>query len=204
MGFSTIMDIVGSIVIGGYLLLLLTRLNASANENSFSYNEELVLQQNLATVAHIVEYDFRKIGYCADFDAIEVPSKAIIFADSTRINFLTDVDRDSTVDTIHYYLGPASELSNTKNPRDRMLYRVVNHETPRSSNLGVTEFRLVYMDENNKTMSYPINDPGEIASMEINIAVEKTDAYGLDSKDRLYSGAFWRQIRLVARNLENR
>jgi hypothetical protein len=204
MGFSTIMDIVGSIVIGGYLLLLLARLNGSANENTFSYNEELALQQNLATVAHIVEYDFRKIGYCKDFTAIEAPSKAIIYADSGSIKFLTDVDRDEIVDTMHYYLGPASELSNTKNPRDRMLYRVVNHETPRSANLGVTEFKLVFMDVNNDTIDFPIIDPGEIASMEINIAVEKTDAYGLDAKDGLYSGAFWRQIRLVARNLENR
>jgi hypothetical protein len=195
---------VGSIVIGGYLLLLLGRLNGSANANTYSYSEELTLQQNLAAVAQIVEYDFRKIGYCKDFKAISDPSKSIILADSNKIKFLTDVNRDGIVDTMYYYLGPASELSLTKNPRDRMLYRVINKQAPKSANLGITEFRIVYMDVNNDTIALPITTPGEIASMEINIAVEKTDAYGLESDKNKYSGAFWRQIRLVARNLENR
>jgi len=204
MGFSTLLDIVGSIVIGGYLLLLLGRLNGSANANTYSYSEELTLQQNLAAVAEIVEYDFRKIGYCKNFTAISDPSKSIIMADSNKIKFLTDVNRDGIVDTMYYYLGQASELTATKNPRDRMLYRVINSQAPKSANLGITEFRIVYMDVNNDTISFPITTPGEIASMEINIAVEKTDAYGLESDTTKYSGAFWRQIRLVARNLENR
>jgi hypothetical protein len=204
MGYSTIIDIIGSVVIGGFVLLLLIRLNDSASTNTFAYSEELSLQQNLATVAHIVEYDFRKIGYCKDYTAINDPSKSIIYADSNRIKFLTDVNRDKIVDTLYYYLGHDSELVNTKNPRDKLLYRVVNSEKPQSANLGVTEFRLVYMDVNNDTIHFPVNEPGLIASMEINIAVEKPEAVGLDTDSDKYSGAFWRQIRLVARNLENR
>ena len=50
----------------------------------------------------------------------------------------------------------------------------------------------------------PVVNPGEIASMEVNIAVEKTESYGDVDKENKYSGAFWRQIRLVARNLRNR
>ena len=205
MGFSTIIDIVGSIIIGGTLMLILWRLNDAATENTYNYSGELSLQQNLATVAMVIEYDFRKIGYCADWNKIPDPTKSIVLADSNKIKFLTDVatpsdpEGDGIVDTLYYYLGPASELTATENPRDRMLYRVVNSETPNGSNMGVTQFKMVYFNALGDTIGFPITVPGEIASMEINVTVENTAAY-----DQKYSSAFWRQIRLVARNLRNR
>ena len=125
MGFSTIIDIVGSIIIGGTLMLILWRLNDAATENTYNYSGELSLQQNLATVAMVIEYDFRKIGYCADWNKIPDPTKSIVLADSNKIKFLTDVatpsdpEGDGIVDTMYYYLGPASELTATENPRDR-------------------------------------------------------------------------------------
>ena len=205
MGFSTIIDIVGSIIIGGTLMLILWRLNDAATENTYNYSGELSLQQNLATVAMVIEYDFRKIGYCADWNKIPDPTKSIVLADSNKIKFLTDIattsdpEGDGIVDTLYYYLGPASELTATENPRDRMLYRVVNSETPNGSNMGVTQFKMVYFNALGDTIGFPITVPGEIASMEINVTVENTAAY-----DQKYSSAFWRQIRLVARNLRNR
>jgi hypothetical protein len=205
MGFSTIIDIVGSIIIGGTLMLILWRLNDAATENTYNYSGELSLQQNLATVAMVIEYDFRKIGYCANWNKIPDPTKSIVLADSNKIKFLTDVatpsdpEGDGIVDTMYYYLGPASELTATENPRDRMLYRVVNSETPIGSNMGVTQFKMVYFNALGDTIGFPITVPGEIASMEINVTVENIAAY-----DQKYSSAFWRQIRLVARNLRNR
>jgi hypothetical protein len=205
MGFSTILDIVGSIIIGGTLMLILWRLNDASTENTYNYSGELSLQQNLATVAMVIEYDFRKIGYCADWNKIPDPTKSIVLADSNKIKFLTDVatasdpEGDGIVDTMYYYLGPASELTATENPRDRILYRVVNKETPKGSNMGVTQFKMVYFNALGDTIDFPITVPGEIASMEINVTVENIAAY-----DQKYSSAFWRQIRLVARNLRNR
>jgi hypothetical protein len=205
MGFSTIIDIVGSFLIGGTLMLILWRLNDATTENTYNYSGELSLQQNLATVAMVIEYDFRKIGYCADWNKIPDPTKAIVLADSNKIKFLTDIattsdpEGDGIVDTMYYYLGPASELTETENPRDRILYRVVNNETPKGSNMGVTQFKMVYFNALGDTIDFPITVPGEIASMEINVTVENTAAY-----DQKYSSAFWRQIRLVARNLRNR
>ena len=199
MGFSTIIDIVGSILIGGALMIILWRLNDATTQNTYNYSGELSLQQNLATTAEIIEYDFRKIGYCSDWNKIPDPSKSIILADSNRIKFLTDVQSDGIVDTMYYYLGPTSELTQTENPRDRILYRVVNSETPKGANLGITQFKMVYFNALGDTIKFPIAQPGEIASMEINVTVENTSAY-----DQKYSSAFWRQIRLVARNLKNR
>jgi hypothetical protein len=199
MGFSTIMDIMGSMIIGGILLTITLRLNDSATGKTYNNSAELSLQENMATVAQIVETDFRKIGYCADWNKFPDPSKAVVYADETSIKFLTDIDLDTNMDSINYYVGSTSELLSTPNPRDRILYRVVNTETPMPSNLGVTQFRLVYFDALGDTLSPPITSPGLITSIEINLTVESVAAY-----DTAYSSAFWRQIRLVARNLKNR
>jgi len=199
MGFTTILDILGSIIIGGILMMITWRLSDAATEKTYNNSGELSLQQNLATVAQILENDFRKIGYCADWNKFPDPSKAVVFADTSNIIYLTDIDLDSDMDSIRYYLGPTSELSATPNPRDRLLYRVLNHESPLASNLGVTQFKMVYFDALGDTINPPITVAGSITSIEINLSVESVAAY-----DQKYSSAFWRQIRLVARNLRNR
>lgn len=199
MGFNTLLDVLGSMIVGGILLTIVLRLSNSATEKTYNNSGELSLQQNLATIAQIIEYDFRKIGYCANWNKIPDPSLAILEADYSRLKFITDVDSDGELDSIHYYLGPTSELSHTENPRDRLLYRVVNNEEPLSSNLGITDFHMIFYDALGDTLYLPIQITGEIASIEINVTVENVAAY-----DSLYSSAFWRQIRLVARNLRNR
>lgn len=199
MGFSTIIDIIGSTLIGGMLLMILFRMNDAAVENTYVYGGELLVQQNLVEVVTLLEYDFRKIGYCADWQKIPDPSDAILSADSNDITFLTDLDSDGNIDTLRYYTGPTSELSVTSNPRDMMLYRIENNESPKGANLGVTQFRMLYFDAIGNVINFPITVPSEIYTMQINITVENTEAY-----DSNYSSAFWRQIRLAARNLRNR
>ncbi len=199
MGFSTLIDIFGSMIIGSILFLILLKLNDHSVENTYKNGGDLIVQQSLVEVVQLIEYDFRKIGYCADWTKIPNPSNAIINADSTSIKFLTDDDNDGDVDTMHYYLGSASELTETPNPRDRLLYRVVNSVTPRGSNLGVTQFRLIYFDVLGDTIYFPITTPAEIHTMQINITIENTIGY-----NNQYTTAFWRQIRLAARNLKNR
>lgn len=199
MGASVILDILGSTIIGGILMMSLFRINGSAVENNYTGTGELIAQQNLATVVQVLENDFRKIGYCAEWKKIPVPTESILAADSNRIQFLTDVDSDGNVDTMLYYLGPTSELSQSPNPRDRFLYRVVNNEAPVGINLGVTQFHMTFYDALGNKINFPIATPGEIFTMQIDLTVEDVAAY-----DEKYSTAFWRQIRLAARNLRNR
>jgi hypothetical protein len=58
---------------------------------------------------------------------------------------------------------------------------------------------MIYFDAIGNVINFPITVPSEIYTMQINITVENTEAY-----DENYSSAFWRQIRLAARNLRNR
>jgi hypothetical protein len=199
MGFSVIMDILGSTIVGGILMMNLFQINSTAGENNYTGSGEVTAQQNLSTIVQVLEHDFRKIGYCADWNKIPVPTKAILSADSTSIKYLTDVDSDGNVDSMYYYLGPTSELLSTSNPRDRILYRVVNNEAPIGVNLGVTQFNLCFFDVLGNLINFPIAVTGEIYTMQIDLTVEDVDAY-----DEKYSTAFWRQIRLAAKNIRNR
>jgi hypothetical protein len=205
MGFTTLFDIVGSIIIGGILMLLVWRLGDASTEKTYNNSGELTIQQNLLVIAQMIEFDFRKIGYCNNWNAVMDPrtkqafnsSQAIIFADSTSMTFYTDLyPYDGNLDSVRYYLGPTSECSSTPNPRDRILYRVENNNVPAPSNLGVTYFHMTYYDVNDDSIPTPVTTRGLIKSIEINITVENVAAY-----DRKYSNAFWKQIRLASRNV---
>jgi hypothetical protein len=222
MGTAVILDIMGSIIIGGILLLTLFRMNDNATRNTYNFSGELVVQQNLVTTVEVLEYDFRKIGYCEDPFALPHPEEnAILYADTSEIKFLTDVmvppyndpQGDGTIDTLEYYLGPTSELPGTPNPDDRMLYRIVNGVS-RGVNLGITQFRIRYFrDSLTATGSTTLAEilpsdlpkvwvdgtPTGITALQIDIQVENTASY--DAPHNPFRQAFWRQIRLSSRNL---
>jgi hypothetical protein len=214
MGSQTIIDIIASTIVFGSLMLMTLRLNIAQTEMMQETRADLMVQQAVVQVSHLIEYDFRKIGYCRN--AAQILNYAIIVADSDKITFRTDVDNNGSVDTMRYYLGPASELANTPNPRDRMLYRVINHDTPKGANLGVTVFDLRYFDQARKLMPFPITGTAlnTIKEIQITVQVENiiapaspgTSVFGgyTDPYASQYSGAYWRQVRLSSRNLSKR
>ena len=87
MGFTTLLDILGSIVIGGVMMTIAYRLSDTITERTYNHSGELTIQQNLATSAQIIEYDFRKIGYCKNWNLIPDPTKALLYADTSEIKF---------------------------------------------------------------------------------------------------------------------
>ena len=216
MGTAAILDVLGSMVIGGMLLLILFRLNDSTTQNTYNFSGELVTQQNMVTTVEVLEYDFRKIGYCENPLALPDPEEnAILYADTSKIRFLTDVlvppyndpHGDGVVDTMEYYLG--RKITSTPNPNDRMLFRIVNSDTT-GVNLGITEFKIRYfrdslMATGGTTLAeilpkdLPKSAPTGITAMEIDIQVENTATYNAGKNP--YRTAFWRQIRLSSRNL---
>jgi hypothetical protein len=213
MGFSTLLDILGATLIGGFLLLILLRMNGASAENTYRNNYELIVQQNLVEVVKLIEYDFRKIGYCLEPDSLANSALYIIEADSNRIKFRTDVAEpptyphgDGNVDVLEYYLG-TEDIPSTENPEDRLLYRVLNNETPKGSNLGVTSFHLTYFNDLGSLLSTPVVNPGAIGVIQIDIEIQNTEAVTSQFNDpgkSKYSSIFWRQIRMVSRNLDNR
>lgn len=200
MGFTTILDIIGAMVIGGILLLTLFTINDNTVQNYFYYNADFILQRDLVDIILIVEGDLRRIGYCADPDNLIPPNKTILHADSNSIAFVTDLQKAGKLDTIEYRVGTPSDLPGTINPRDIPLYRIINNNSLGKSVTGVvTEFHLVYYDALGDTILFPIVAPGEIQTMELSIKVENAAAYNQN-----YSNAYWRQVRLASKNLKSR
>lgn len=217
MGFASLIDILGSVMVGGSILLILFKLNDSVVENQYLSSGELIVQTNLIAVVELFEHDLRKIGYCEDWKNLPDPTVAILEATDTSITFLSDVavsstqpTGDGTVDTIKYWIGSptANEVKNTPNPRDRILYRQVNNSSPLYSNLGVTQFEMKYFDAHGAEINtMPSSPPLGIITLQIDITVENTAAYGDMEDTNVYSkdrSAFWRQIRLAAPSLGNR
>ncbi len=83
MGFSTLLDILGSVIIGGVMMTIAYRMSDTITERTYNHSGELTIQRNLATAAQIIEYDFRKIGYCKNWNLIPDPTKALLYADTS-------------------------------------------------------------------------------------------------------------------------
>ncbi len=199
MGYTTIIDIIGSTIIGGLLMLILFRANSSAVENTYNYGSDLSAQQRLAITSRIIESDFSKIGYCkgqfSDY------AKAIKYADSTQIEFYSDIDNDEEMDSVTYRLGPTTELSNTANPSDRILYKTAYDTTlPQVTPFsGVTVFKLAYYDTSGTLMSFPITQPENIARIKIFLKTENAESINGE-----YAAAFLEDTKYVAYNINER
>ncbi|HTY60450.1 MAG TPA: hypothetical protein VMF59_16625, partial [Bacteroidota bacterium] len=74
MGFQTIIDLIGSSVIFGWLFLITITANVSNKEDLQSNQGELICQENLVELTKLLEYDFRKIGYCKEPDRFPNPT----------------------------------------------------------------------------------------------------------------------------------
>ncbi len=201
MGYTTILDIIGAMFIGGILMLSLFQVNYNTIVNMGYYNTDYLLQAGLLSLVEVIERDMRRIGYSQTVGVINSTNDAIIQADTSSITIVGDVDNSGSVDTIKYYLGATGEMAVTINPRDRFIYRQVNGGTPQKVFFGVTIFSLVYFDSFSARLSAPVPraETGRIASLQISIQVESGDAF-----DQKYADIYWRQIRLSSKNLNNR
>ena len=196
---AAMLDLVGSFILAGFVMLMGLRLNANVANSNDSYRADVIVQESLVSLVQSIEFDFRKMGY-----GVADPTTVILRADSTHITFLSDVDNNGTVDTVEWYLG--GPITSTPNPNDRILYRRVGK--PSGSNLvgslpGVTKFTMKYLNQDGQSTTLL----GQIWIVETSLRVESPwkvqDREVLDQGYGLwgYSAAFWRQTRLASRNL---
>lgn len=196
MGSTTLLDIVGSLFIGGFLLLAAVRMNGQATKNTFESQENLTVQQNMTSIIENIQWDFRKIGYCQDPKQIKDPKYFILYGDSDSIVFRADLSNIGKIDTVRWYLG--SHIPGP-NPRIRQLCRQVNSAPPVEANLGVVEFTMKYYDVSDSLMSIIVAPQASVPQLvELTLRLEPTAAY-----DTAYAKNFsyWRQTRLVSRNM---
>jgi len=140
-------DILGSIFIGGLVLLLHFGLVSRMNYVSTDMLLSNLNGSNTVELSSIVEYDFNKIAYR--------DTTNIVFESATKhsIKFKAGVSIDSLPKTIYYYLDTTKQIKGTENPNDRALYRQVSGKSVELIGI-VTEFTLNYLDSSYTPMNY--------------------------------------------------
>jgi len=209
MGNSTMIDILGSAVIGGMLLLIALGMNDQATKNTFQTQESLTVQQNMVYLTQIIETDFRKIGYCSNpLNPMNWNQGQYIQAGTgaNSISFLSDFDNSGNYSTVTWSLGqPIKTVMDGNNPITMYeLDRSVTDptgvtRTSQFTNLGVTQFSLQYWDAQGNSLPPPLTGQNPTQEIQLTVAMVPTEAY-----DTSYSASIciWRQKRLVSMNLK--
>lgn len=214
---TAILDIMGSMIVGGIILIIVINANTIMMENSSIYGGDLLVQELLVSTTSIIESEFRNMGYKVDAD-----EDVIRKAEENQIWFLAGSPHSSSIDTIKYFtLTPESlavndvYVKNTENEMDRFLYRQCNNGQ-RAAVGTITFFRLSYFallsetDSVLRKLTFPIDsdDMKRIAAVEIEIEVQnpyaiykRRDDPTYDARSALYSSSMWRQTRLTSQNL---
>ncbi len=181
---SALIDIIGSMVIGAMVMMIFINLNIAKSNEQYSSNSELQLQQNAKTLADMLEYDLRKIGY-------NYTGNPFITTDSSKISFYADIDNNGIIDKVTYLTGSPSEVSYTSNPNDRILYRVVNTDTSKGPSLGITKLQFDYF-----------NSVGKRTAVQDSIKYIKTEIWveTPEKVDKTYPFTYW-EFTINPRNL---
>lgn len=205
---NIILDIFGSVVIAGMLFMLIIKLNLFSSQTSYTSDNELKLIQNTKTLAEIIDYDFRKIGYKYDNVAIEI-------ADSNHLKFYADMQAPGiaghgTIDEVEYTVGDTTEVTGTINPKDIVLKRTIKikggsspFESMAGPSLGLVRIKFTYLDASQKVISYTNANtyPDSIKYIKTEMWVESSDpvadAFADTSK---YSVTYW-EFTIYPRNI---
>lgn len=184
---SSYINLIGSIIIGGLLFLMINRFNSSLGQNSKEQVLNSITMENSTSITKLIEFDFNRMGL-----RVSMTNNSVIQADSNRITFLSDIDDNGVVDTVRYFVSNTDIVTSTVNPRDLILYRLVNNQAQKDAAMGVTRFHVRYLDRS----GYDTTDLSQIKTFVITLRVESTAPY-----DQQYPSFYW-QTRITPPNLE--
>lgn len=192
------MDLIGSVIIAGYVILLGLRINMNMNDNAIATSTNVNLQEAMVDIVNTIESDFKKIGY-----GLPDPTLAVAYADSVRLRFRADMDRNGTIDSVEWYVGNSFlKITGNGTKRDsllvRNLYRKYNNETGMLAAVNVTQFNLKYLDQDGASTSTLSN----ISMIESIIAISSPFkvADQVNPEKTAYATTIWRQGRTSTRN----
>jgi hypothetical protein len=189
---SIVLDLIGSAIVAGYVIFLGLRMNSTMSSTATASTTTVNIQEEMMNTTTILESDLKKIGY-----GLSDPTIAVAVADSNKIRFRADMNRDGTVDSVEWYVGNA--LAKYTDRDVRILYRKYNNQSATIAAVGVTTFRLKYLDQDGTQTSITTN----IAMIEMTLALSSlykvADQVNPDSVG--YVTTLWRQGRLSTRNL---
>lgn len=224
-------DIIGGIFIGGFLLLIALSATDTATTEFFNYNSDAIMQQNLATTSEIIQYDLRKMG----FGIPEAAQGTILqVATGSHLKFLAHLNSDpdatvdiaaittfdNIVDTIDYIALPFDSMDYYDTTVTTYQIRRTLRISPNYSHtmtIGVIGNQQVfrYLDQIGNEVAYtPATRMVEVTltafDPRIFISRDWIDSklndisnkeFRIRELRRLLRASYWRQTRLISRNL---
>jgi len=181
---SSLLDVLGATIISGLIIFMLMQLNMRMVTTSTDMLSSTITQSESAVSAQIIEYYFYKIGHKATSNKISI-------ADSNRIKFCGDMNNNSKIDTITFYLDE-NRFEGSENPKSKGLYRIENNGE-RLITAVVSKFQLSYFDSISTKLTYASlrnqNVRDKIRSIKIFIDFESSFPVN-DS----YQGVTWKRV----------
>lgn len=181
---STVFDIIGSTLIAGVFLLLMINLSTYSTQSKAASDSELILINNAKTLADILNNDLRKVGYKYD-------GTSILTIEQKKFTFFSDIDNNGSIDIVSYALSDSLKADGTPNPRDKILYRIVNGDTSKGPSLGLVDLKFSYLNQ----LGQPTNTISEITYVKTELWVETTQTV-----DGTYPFTYW-EMTINPRNL---
>jgi len=161
---STMLDIIGSMVIRGAIVLMTLYLSVGL-QSAYTYKNALyTVKQKTVIPAEVLTDDIRLAGY-----GPTGTTKVFATAMSQAMQFTADIDNDGVADMVQYYLGPTYSGST-----HRSLYRTVsciNGGAPFELARDVDSLCFTYYDSLGNTKSYSTNVSG-IKSIKVSLVME--------------------------------
>lgn len=169
------LDLIGSYILGGIVVLALVGLTLSYNGKSQETKLSEIAQYTSEETGKIIENDFDKLGY-------RVSGNKIINIDSTSITFMADLYNNGTADSVTY-------STNTQNQKLYLSRRVAGAQT-NSWTIPVQRFSISGIDSTGAATFNVTN----IKGISVSLTTSK------ESSARYAIGAFW-QRKFYPKNL---
>ncbi len=167
---NQILDIAGSYIVGGIILLAVVGLTLHLSNLSQDVKMVEITHRSLTDLGEIIEHDFNRIGY-----RVESGDK-ITSINANAITFLSDIDNDGTIDTIGY-----SEITNET---EKFLRRRVANQTSSEWQMQVSDLLIEGLDSNGAS-TYTIS---QIKSVAVTVMLENEKA-----EDANFAGKIWKR-----------
>jgi hypothetical protein len=192
---SIMFDLIGSVIIGAYVLLMGIRLNSNIGDNVQTSIVTLNLQEGLVDAVRTMESDFRKIGY----GTID-PKTALEITAPDRIRFKADINRDGMIERIDWAW---EKRIGTSGDTMLVLTRHVSGEPSMMILSDVTSFHLEYLTETGAPADTAAKGQVQViqTSLKVRSPFKVADLIKGSEEMKDVEG-FWRQTRLASRNLK--
>ena len=229
---GSMLDIITASMIGGFLMIILLTATDTITTESYNYNADAITQQNLSNIATIMQSDIRKMGFnipegnkaqivqIHDKNRLKFIAQLNEFQDY-YIHEHGNLHKDGIADTIEYTVQPFETITywDTSIVTYQVQRRaVVSQEATNVSMIGVLGNNDVfrYLDKFENDTNNPVFmviveltltafDPRVILSREyVESIIDTTqgEAYRDRELRRLLRPSYWRQTRLVSKNLD--